>query len=134
MSSLDKVAHQADAVKPTNESEAARANMSHEAFSSAKDQIILSKPGSACIRDPQGYIECGPIVGYPRPDANPAENPSTPGTGELKKFFEVPASPDFPKLPKFHYDPQTEKLLRGPDPSIRFPQGEMMDIAPLKKN
>lgn len=53
-------------------------------------------PGSACIRDPQGYIECGPIVGYPRPEATP--NPSAP-IG-IPKFPEgVGPSPEFPKFP-----------------------------------
>lgn len=39
----------------------------------------LPLQSSACIKDPQGYIDCGPIVGNPRPD-----DPS------------VPSSPDTP--------------------------------------
>jgi hypothetical protein len=131
MSNLDKVSTIAEA-KSTERGTAA-ANMSAEAFVSAKDQSLLSKPGTACIRDPQGYIECGPIVGYPRPEANPAENPPGKGTGELKKFFEHPGEPKPFKFPQFHYDPQTEKFVPGPDPSIRFPEGPVMDKAPLKK-
>jgi hypothetical protein len=77
--------------------------MSREANS--KDQLSkISGPGSACIRNNQGYIECGPIVGYPPPQSNPVENPF------------VPAMPDQPVMPK-----TPSPFIESPDGSKEFP-------------
>jgi hypothetical protein len=76
MSSLDKVERPKDTQQAAQE--AAGWNLSREAFS--KEQLSqIPTPGGACIRDPQGYIDCGPIVGYPRPEAAPVEAPAKPG-------------------------------------------------------
>lgn len=58
--------------------------------------ILVKKiaPENACVRDQDGYIACGPIVGVPRPE--------NPGSG----IFRIPAEPLNP--PSEKYPPKTE--------------------------
>lgn len=63
-------------------------------------KAILTKkvPADVCIRDRDGYIACGPIVGSPRP-----ENPSS-------GFIIEPVKPQYPiieKLPPFNEKPES---------------------------
>jgi hypothetical protein len=141
MSMLDKAESLAETVIHGGNHDAASKNMSSEAFSSSKDQLTFPKPGNACIRDPHGFIDCGPIVGYPRPDS-PVQGPSIddpivnpPGNIEAtpKDFIEIPDVPKFPSagpgqpsLEFFHYDPETEKLIHDKPPP-QFPKLKLMD-------
>jgi hypothetical protein len=113
MSSFDKIEKRADNFNQ-GDHEAASANMSREANS--KDQLSqISGPGSACIRDNQGYIECGPIVGYPPPQSNPAESTAEP------RSFTVPGIPGKELFPKFDPEGPAEKQIPFTkiDPNLR---------------
>lgn len=77
-----------DKLTNASEKEAMRSNqpaegsvglkMLNEASKIAKENIIAPKSGSACIQDSSGYIDCGPIVGYPRPDNSGVAQPEIP--------------------------------------------------------
>ncbi|MFA7337672.1 MAG: hypothetical protein WC028_12865 [Candidatus Obscuribacterales bacterium] len=85
-------------------SESVNSNMTLEDI-----KAILSKkiaPDNACIRDQDGYIACGPVVGMPRPEQ--------PGSG-IFMLPEKPLNPPIDKLPP-KYEPlnPTEKWPSKP--------------------
>jgi hypothetical protein len=65
--------------------------LSNEVSNLQKENSMAPKPGSACVQDSSGYIDCGPIVGYPHPD--------TPTNPQPKNPFSPLARPEFPKDP-----------------------------------
>lgn len=79
-------------------------------------KAILTKkiPADVCIRDQDGYIACGPIVGSPRP-----EQPSS----GIFILPEKPLNPPIDKLP-----PKYEPLL----PAIP-PEGKYEPLNPIQK-
>lgn len=70
-------------------------------------KAILTKkiPADVCIRDQDGYIACGPIVGSPRPEKPGSgifilpEKPIEPPTGKFPPPYEIPNLPGEPKNP-----------------------------------
>jgi hypothetical protein len=73
--------------------------LSKEVSNTQKEIRLASKPASACVRDTSGYIDCGPIVGYPHPDT-PAipqpENPFFPAGPAPSTGFPVGPAPESP--------------------------------------
>jgi hypothetical protein len=43
----------------------------------AQHLLEKMKQPRACVRDPEGYIDCGPIVGYPRGESGVAREPKS---------------------------------------------------------
>jgi hypothetical protein len=88
-------------------SEAVQSNMTLEDI---KTLLTKKAPADVCIRDQDGYIACGPIVGSPRPEQpglviilKPTE-PLNPSFDNLPPIYEKPMWPDKP------LDPQTGKF------------------------
>lgn len=61
--------------------------------------VAITKPADACILDREGFIACGPIVGYPRPEQlGPAiilkpKEPLNPPIDKLPPIYEKPMWP-----------------------------------------
>lgn len=75
--------------------------------------VAITKPADACILDREGFIACGPIVGYPRPEhpgpVKPTE-PLNPPIDKLPPIYEKPMWPDKP------IDPPTGKCPPNYEP------------------
>ncbi len=85
-------------------SEAVNSNMTLE---DVKATLTKKIPADVCIRDQDGYIACGPIVGSPRPQ-NPssrltieAVKPQYPTIETLPPFNEIPNSTAKPLKPMY---------------------------------
>ncbi len=82
--------------------------LSNEVTNFQKESSLASKPGSACVQDSSGYIDCGPIVGYPHPDTPTNPQP------------EIPFSPLAPNpAPEFQKDPEPLFPIGKDDPQPR---------------
>ncbi len=106
---------------------AAGDKMRSEGISNSSPGYVWKKPAEtqACVKDPDGYIVCGPIVGTPRPNDPRPELPPIPKPS--KPLPELPPSKPMPELPpsdKFPFDP---KLVQ-PDESKRLTPPEMKEL------
>lgn len=81
--------------------------------------VAIMKPADACILDREGFIACGPIVGYPRPEKPGIgafilpENPLEPPTGKFSpKYDHLKQSEPLTTLtrPKAYNDPRINGL------------------------
>ncbi|HEY9758668.1 MAG TPA: hypothetical protein V6C97_26110 [Oculatellaceae cyanobacterium] len=80
-----QIDHAGEQLKPND---ANKAMSSALADAWGKEGIKQLEPKQACVRDDEGFMVCGPIVGYPKPEESktPSENPSIePFTGGLKE-------------------------------------------------